>query len=142
MKVIQLVRLDVYKRQPLIFGMPVMLNPIFFIPMVFCNVVMGLIGLAATHIFTFTYNPAMSLLPWTTPFFVKAFMAGGISLLIMVLILLAVNTLMYYPFFKIADKKAYEEEQLAKAGGNIESCLLYTSSIQAKFNRETKGPLA
>ena len=27
----------------------------------------------------------------------------------------------YYPFFKIADKKAYEEEQLAKAGGNIES---------------------
>ena len=48
-------------------------------------------------------------------------MAGGISLLIMVLILLAVNTLMYYPFFKIADKKAYEEEQLAKAGGNIES---------------------
>lgn len=107
--------------EPLIFGMPVMLNPIFFIPMVFCNVVMGLIGLAATHIFTFTYNPAMSLLPWTTPFFVKAFMAGGISLLIMVLILLAVNTLMYYPFFKIADKKAYEEEQLAKAGGNIES---------------------
>ena len=107
--------------EPLIFGMPVMLNPIFFIPMVFCNVVMGLIGLAATHIFTFTYNPAMSLLHWTTPFFVKAFMAGGISLLIMVLILLAVNTLMYYPFFKIADKKAYEEEQLAKAGGNIES---------------------
>lgn len=107
--------------EPLIFGMPVMLNPVFFIPMVFCNVVMGLIGLFATQVFTFTYNPAMSLLPWTTPFFVKAFMAGGISLLIMVLILLAVNTLMYYPFFRIADKKAYEEEQLAKAGGNIES---------------------
>lgn len=107
--------------EPLIFGMPVMLNPIFFIPMVFCNVVMGLIGLFATQIFTFTYNPAMSLLPWTTPFFVKAFLAGGISLLIMVLILLAVNTLMYYPFFKIADKKAYEEEQLAKAGESIES---------------------
>lgn len=107
--------------EPLIFGMPVMLNPVFFIPMVFCNVVMGLIGLFSTQVFTFTYNPAMSLLPWTTPFFVKAFMAGGISLLIMVLILLAVNTLMYYPFFRIADKKAYEEEQLAKAGGNIES---------------------
>lgn len=107
--------------EPLIFGMPVMLNPIFFIPMVFCNVVMGLLGLVATHIFTFTYNPAMSLLPWTTPFFVKAFLAGGVSLLIMVLILLAVNTLMYYPFFKIADRKAFEEEQLAKAGEQIES---------------------
>ena len=107
--------------EPLIFGMPVMLNPIFFIPMVFCNVVMGLIGLFATQIFTFTYNPAMSLLPWTTPFFVKAFLAGGVSLLIMILILLVVNTLMYYPFFRIADKKAYQEEQLAKVGENIES---------------------
>lgn len=102
--------------EPLIFGMPVMLNPIFFIPMVFSNVVMGLLGLFATKIFTFTYNPAMSLLPWTTPFFIKAFMAGGISLLIMVLLLLLVNTLMYYPFFKMADKKAYAEEQQAKEG--------------------------
>lgn len=107
--------------EPLIFGMPVMLNPLFFIPMVFCNVVMGLIGLFATQIFTFSYNPAMSLLPWTTPFFIKAFMAGGVSLLIMVLILLAVNTIMYYPFFRIADKKACEEERLAKAGEQLES---------------------
>lgn len=44
----------------------------------------------------------------------KALLAGGVSLLVMVLILLVVNTLMYYPFFKIADKKAYEEEQAVK----------------------------
>lgn len=100
--------------EPLIFGMPVMLNPIFFIPMVFSGLVMGLVGLFATKIFTFAYNPAMALLPWSTPFFVKSFLSGGFSLFIMVLILLAINTLMYYPFFKIADKKAFEEEQLAK----------------------------
>lgn len=105
--------------EPLIFGMPLMLNPIFFIPMVFCNVVMGLIGLFATHIFTFTYNPAMSLLPWTTPFFIKAFLAGGVSLLVMVLLLLGVNTLMYYPFFRIADKKALAEEQAALEAGEV-----------------------
>lgn len=107
--------------EPLIFGMPVMLNPVFFIPMVFCNVVMGLLGLFATQIFNFTFNPAMSLLPWTTPFFIKAFLAGGISLLVMVMLLLIVNTLMYYPFFKIADKKACEEERLAKVGDYVES---------------------
>lgn len=106
--------------EPLIFGMPVMLNPVFFIPMVFCNVVMGLIGLFATQVFSFTYNPAMSLLPWTTPFFIKAFLAGGISLLVMVLILLVVNTVMYYPFFRIADKKACEEEQMLKVGDSVE----------------------
>lgn len=46
----------------------------------------------------------------------KAFLAGGISLLLMVLLLLIVNTLMYYPFFKIADRKACEEEKLVKEG--------------------------
>lgn len=96
--------------EPLIFGMPLMLNPTFFIPMVFSNVIMGLIGLGAHQIIHFTYNPMMSLLPWTTPVFIKYFLAGGVSLLVMTLILLAVNTLIYYPFFKIADRKAYEEE--------------------------------
>lgn len=99
--------------EPLIFGMPVMLNPIFFIPMVFTNVVLGLLGLFATTIFEFAYNPTMALLPWTTPIFVRALLAGGISLLIMILILLVVNTVMYYPFFRIADKKAVEEERAA-----------------------------
>ena len=97
--------------EPLIFGMPVMLNPVFFIPMVFCNVVMGLIGLFATKIFTFTFNPAMSLLPWTTPFFVKALLAGGVSLLVMVLILLAVNTIMYYHSSKLRIRKHVKKKQ-------------------------------
>lgn len=101
--------------EPLIFGMPLMLNPTFFIPMVFSNVVMGLVGLFATQIYTFSYNPTMSLLPWTTPVFVKNLLAGGIALLIMSLILLAINALMYYPFFKIADKKAVEEEKALEA---------------------------
>lgn len=101
--------------EPLIFGMPIMLNPLFFIPMVFTNVVLGLVGLFATKIFTFTYNPMMSLLPWTTPIFVKNLLAGGVSLLVMTFIVLFVNALMYYPFFKIADKKALEEEMALEA---------------------------
>lgn len=97
--------------EPLIFGMPLMLNPLFFVPMVFSNVVMGLIGLFAMQIYEFTYNPTMALLPWTTPVFIKYFLAGGVALLVLTLLLLVVNTLMYYPFFKIADKKAVMEER-------------------------------
>ena len=96
--------------EPLIFGMPLMLNPIFFVPMVFCNVAMGLVGLLCMNIFTIAYNPLMALLPWTTPVFLKNFLAGGMTLLLITLLLLAVNTLIYYPFFKIADRKAVEEE--------------------------------
>ena len=53
------------------------------------------------------------LLPFTTPFFVRGFLAGGIKVLVMLLLLLVVNIIIYYPFFKIADKKACEEEQAA-----------------------------
>ena len=107
--------------EPLIFGMPVMLNPVFFIPMVFSNLILGLLGLFATQIYSFAYNPAMALLPWTTPIFFKALLAGGFALLVMVFILLIVNTLIYYPFFKVADKKAVEEERLAKEAGVLET---------------------
>lgn len=97
--------------EPLIFGMPLMLNPIFFIPMTFSCVVMGTIGWIGCQIFPYVYNPLMGLLPWTTPFFIKSVLAGGIPILATVLIALAANTLLYFPFFKIADRQAFLEEQ-------------------------------
>lgn len=101
--------------EPLIFGMPLMLNPIFFIPMTLSCVVMGLIGLVGAQIISLTYNPLMGLLPWTTPFFVKYILAGGIPLLLLVLVALAANTLLYFPFFKMADKIALAEEKASEA---------------------------
>lgn len=99
--------------EPMIFGFPLMLNPTFFIPMVFSSTILGLLGLFAMQFITFDFNPSMSLLPFTTPFFVRGFLAGGIKVLVMLLLLLVVNIIIYYPFFKIADKKACEEEQAA-----------------------------
>lgn len=96
--------------EPLIFGMPIMLNPIFFIPMTLSCVVMGLIGFVGANVLTIIYNPLMGLLPWTTPFIVKAVLAGGIPLVILVAIALTANTLLYLPFFKIADRQACLEE--------------------------------
>lgn len=96
--------------EPLIFGMPVMLNPIFFIPMTCTCVISGVIAWIYLSIVPLTYNPMMELLPWTTPVLVKYFLAGGIILLVLILILLVINTLIYFPFFKIADRKAFAEE--------------------------------
>lgn len=101
--------------EPLIFGMPVMLNPIFFIPMTCSCVIMGILGYFAIEIFPFVYNPSVSLIPFTCPFFVKALLGGGITMLVISLVLLAVNTLIYFPFFKIADQKACDEEAAAEA---------------------------
>lgn len=97
--------------EPVIFGTPIMLNPVFFVPMVFSCVVMGLVGWGLCSIITINYNPLMALLPWTTPFFISAFLSGGIPVLCILLTCFVINIIMYYPFFKIADKQALLEEQ-------------------------------
>ena len=56
---------------------------------------------------------AMSI-PWSMPYPITAFIAGGLPLLVIMLIIIALTALLYLPFFKIADKKAIKEElQLA-----------------------------
>lgn len=52
--------------EPVIFGVPVMLNPIFFIPMVLSSIIPGLIGLALCSFLPIPYNPTIQL-PWAMP---------------------------------------------------------------------------
>ena len=100
--------------EPVIFGVPVMLNPIFFIPMVLSAIVPGLIGYALCSFLPIPYNPTIQL-PWAMPMFVAALLTGGPLYMAVVLICMAVSAVLYYPFFKIADKQAYEEEQALAA---------------------------
>ena len=97
--------------EPMIFGFPLMLNPTFFIPMVFSSTILGLLGLFAMQFITFDFNPSMSLLPFTTPFFVRGFLAGGIKVLVMLLLLLVVNIIIYYPFFKAMERQRLAVEK-------------------------------
>ena len=100
--------------EPVIFGVPVMLNPVFFIPMVLSSIVPGLIGLVLCTILPIPYNPTIQL-PWAMPMFIAALLTGGPLYMGVVLICMAVSAVLYYPFFKIADKQAYEEEQALAA---------------------------
>ena len=102
--------------EPLMFGMPIILNPLFFIPQVFTQLIAGFVtwGLTTT-ILPISLNPMISLLPWTTPTFVKMPLSGGINYTILMVICMGIGILMWYPFIKIADKKEYELELKAEA---------------------------
>lgn len=110
MKAITLVPNIFNINEPLIFGVPVMLNVVMFIPMILATVVPGVIGLLATKIFTFNINPTISM-PWVTPTFINAFLMGGIPYLLLILVCIVVTVVIWYPFFKILDDQAYKEEQ-------------------------------
>lgn len=96
--------------EPLIFGAPVILNPIFFIPMILEAPVMGGIGYLFVKMGWFNnYNPLVAAVP-TVPSGLTVFLASGPLALIAVLIATVVSGLLYYPFFKAADKRAVTEE--------------------------------
>lgn len=103
--------------EPVVFGVPVMLNPIFFIPMVLCTALPGLLGWAVSSFATFSFNPTIAM-PWVTPTFITGFLQGGIPLLLIILGCIALTTLIWYPFFRMADNQAYAEELALEQQGD------------------------
>ncbi|VTT37239.1 Phosphotransferase system cellobiose-specific component IIC [Enterococcus casseliflavus] len=97
--------------EPLVFGLPLMLNPIFFIPMVSTSLVNGIIGIIGYNLGVYdTLNPSISL-PWIMPAFIGPILTIGIKGVIAVVIAICINGLIYLPFFLKADKLALAEEQ-------------------------------
>ncbi|MGO0308684.1 PTS sugar transporter subunit IIC [Endozoicomonas acroporae] len=97
--------------EPVIFGMPIVMNPTFFIPFVFGPVINASIAYAAIKFGII--DAAVSLAPWTTPAPIGAAWAAnwaiGSGLLAL---LLAVNALIiYYPFVKAYEKTLLAQEQ-------------------------------
>ncbi|MFP3726978.1 PTS cellobiose transporter subunit IIC [Priestia filamentosa] len=98
--------------EPLIFGMPIVMNPLLIIPFFLApiaNVIMTYYamdwGLVA--------KPAGIAIPWTTPPLIGGYLATGghISGAIMQLINIVVGFFLYLPFFKMWDKMKLAEEK-------------------------------
>lgn len=98
--------------EPVIFGIPIMLNPIYFIPMVFSSFVAGTGALLLLNFITVDLNLTIAM-PWVTPGFITAFMQGGYGFFIIWCTALLLHFLMYLPFFKIDDLREYKKEQMA-----------------------------
>ena len=65
--------------EPIIFGFPLMLNPLYFIPMVLSPLVSGLFAMFYMNLIDINVNPTISM-PWVTPGFVTTFFTGGFPL--------------------------------------------------------------
>ena len=102
--------------EPILFGAPLILNPIFFIPFILtpiANVWLFKIFVDFFHMPGFIYN-----LPWTTPGTLGLIMGTGFSIgsIILAILLLVVDFVMYYPFFK-----AYDIQKCSEEAGKIDT---------------------
>lgn len=107
--------------EPVIFGFPIVLNPIYVIPMTFSALLAGSVTIGLLKIIPINLNPTVSM-PWVTPGFVTAFLQGGLPLLSIWLVALLCHFLIYLPFFRVDDRREYLIEQ-EKNPITMHSCL-------------------
>lgn len=97
--------------EPLIFGAPIIMNPIYLIPMVLSSLVSGIIGVGAIKLGVFNAMNPLITLPNVIPTPISIFASSGIIAALSVVVAIIALTVLYYPFFKYADKMALEEEK-------------------------------
>lgn len=96
--------------EPLMFGIPVVLNPLFFIPLMFITPILAILTYVVMNA-GIVPIPIGAQIPWTTPPILYGFLQGSWKIAVWEAICIFLAGCAYYPFFKIADKRAYEEEQ-------------------------------
>lgn len=96
--------------EPILFGAPLILNPIFFIPFIGAPIIN--VWLFKFFVDVFKMNSFMYVLPWTTPGPIGIVLGCGLGLLTIVFaaLILVVDFVIYYPFFKVYDNQKVEEE--------------------------------
>lgn len=95
--------------EPVLFGMPVVLNPLLFIPFILTPLVAAYITIFSIKI---GFMPPMNgmMIPWTTPPVVSGFIIAGWQGSVVQLINIAVTAAIWYPFFKMIDNQNLELE--------------------------------
>lgn len=96
-----------------IFGLPIVLNPIYIIPFIIAPLVNIMIGYTAVMILKIM-PPVTIGIPWTTPGPLMPFLGtgGNIVALFVGFICLAVSVLIYAPFVIAANKAAIIEDKM------------------------------
>lgn len=94
--------------EPILFGAPIVLNPIFFIPYVICG---GIIGTIPHWMMSLGWVSCSAFTPPYVGVFLEGFLTNGDYMSIVANgIQLILSILIWYPFFKLFEKRELEKE--------------------------------
>lgn len=100
--------------EPILFGTPLILNPMMIIPLVLAPSVNGIIGYLAIK--SGLIGKAYVAVPWTTPAFIGLPLATvDWKAFLLVVLVFFIDIVIYYPFFKSYEKILIEEEKASEA---------------------------
>lgn len=100
--------------EPILFGAPIVLNPIFFVPFIFAPI--ANVWIFKFFVDTLNMNSFSANLPWVTPGPLGIVLGTNFQVLSFILagLLVVVDTIIYYPFVKAYDDQILEEERSGK----------------------------
>lgn len=95
--------------EPVIFGLPLMLNPVFFIPFLLTSALNGAIAFITMQVGFI--GKSFAMLSWQMPSVIGAFLSTmDWKAPVLIAALIVLDGIIYYPFFKIYEKKLVKEE--------------------------------
>lgn len=96
--------------EPIIFGVPLMLNPVYLVPFLLTSTVNGIISFLLMS--TGIIGKSFAMLSWNMPSVFGAFLSTmDIKALFLILGLIVIDIVIYYPFFKVNEKQLVAMEQ-------------------------------
>lgn len=101
--------------EPVMFGLPLALNPFLIIPFILSTLVGSFVtyGLCLLGVF----SKFFATLPWATPPFILGPLASGDFMTIIVIALnVVIGLVIFYPFFKAFEKHELEKEKMLEEG--------------------------
>lgn len=105
--------------EPVVFGYPLIMNPILAIPFILTPIVQTLVAYFAIAIGLVPRLTGIQV-PWCMPIILKPFLAGGWQAAILQVVCIAIGCLIWYPFFKISDRQTYAQEVALTQSENME----------------------
>lgn len=94
--------------EPLMFGLPIVFNPLLSIPLILTPIINISLAYFATSIGL--VNKTTTIVPWTTPPIISGFLAtnGDFRAIILSIICIIISTLIYLPFIHLTNKQMKE----------------------------------
>ncbi len=100
--------------EPVLFGTPVVLNPMLIVPFIVMPMLSGVIEYVALYTGICPLYGGV-VVPWTTPPIISGLLVGGWRTALLQAFILALSFFVYLPFIKAADRKYVKQEQEAIA---------------------------
>lgn len=98
--------------EPVLFGTPIVLNPLLAVPFIAMPMIAGTIEYAAIALGLCPLYGGV-VVPWTTPPIISGFLVGGWRTALLQLVVLVLSFFVYLPFVKAVDKRNVKQEQEA-----------------------------